>query len=148
MQEKKAGAQVIMILYFALLMSQLMMIGVGYYFTLPGGHSSAFPLMLYLFLSLSLVLLFLSHKFYLKAVKKYSDQEIENYTLPQNQIVIGDPAQKLALIRQGNYILSWALGEAVTIMGTIMPFFGYGLPVMITFWTLGLANHLAKRPLK
>lgn len=138
--------QTIQILYFALLMSQVMMVGIGYAVILPGLAAESNPMMFYAFLSLALILLYLSHHFYGRAVKKYTDKEIQDYKLIHHPLIT-DPGHKVLMIRQTHYVLSWALSEVVTIFGVIMPFFGLGLPYMATFWTLGLANHLLKKPL-
>ncbi len=129
-------------------MSQIMLIGVSYFILLPQTtEKTTASFLFYIFLSIALVLLFVSHQFYLKAVKQYSEDEIKNYPIINSSLATGDLEGKLAMIRQTNFILSWAIGEAVSIFGVALCAIGYPLSYAATFWCLGLANHLAKNPL-
>ncbi len=122
-----------MILWFALLMSNIMMAGIAFNIIFPkatGSLANALPI----FASIAIVIAFVSKFLYGKARGIISDNSLSTHEKHTKSFVL--------------FILSWAIGESISILGLIYGMMGptdmvhYGY----YFFAIGIGLHLTNRP--
>lgn len=123
-QPTPASPQTLKILFFALLMSQFIFLGVGKFILWEGLEpQEGAEIFLYVIASVSLIILFVGQLTFGKAKSAASIDEA------------------LTL-----YILTWALGESVSIFGLILPILGVEIQYSYLFFAAGIGAHLLRFP--
>lgn len=136
-QQPQVTKQSIWMIWGALLMSQLVFCGVGHFKIFPTVPEGMKINVLIIMASIAVVLLFVSHIFFRKGKNLLSESN------QSHDVDISQMQQAFTFLVAG-----WGLGEAVTIMGLILPIIGgVGLiEYSYMFFSMGIGFHIYRRP--